>query len=104
MNLFSQSYTQCTGNISAAFQTINTKEHKALEKDFNTCDSIAAENDYKTFIMNLAGPFQGTVQYNSITNGKNTIDWVCRNMTKSADPYQNLVDFITQVCMIFCTA
>lgn len=87
---------ECTGNISAAFQTINTKEHKALEKDFNTCDSIAAENDYKTFIMNLAGPFQGTVQYNSITNGKNTIDWVCRNMTKSADPYQNLVDFITQ--------
>ena len=71
---------------------MSTKSRETLRKDFNTCTEIGTDNDMKTFISNLAGVFQGTAQYNRITEGVNEIGVICKNMTKTSDSYQNLVD------------
>ncbi|XP_070578228.1 thymus-specific serine protease-like [Ptychodera flava] len=90
--------TQCAANVKAAFKTVDQliqeKQFEKLRKDFISCDDITNPNDTATFISNLADLFMGVVQYNN-EMPKWTIEFVCENMTKPGNPYDNLVKLST---------
>lgn len=85
----------CASNIKQAFATLggcinDPSKRSQLAKDFMSCGSLDADEDAETFISNLAGIFDETVQYNNIIPGIN-IAAICEIMTNTTmDPVSNL--------------
>lgn len=71
----------CAQNIATAFveidRLIGTGQEglASLDRKFNTCKPLNASDDITTFVSNLAGIFQGTVQYN--LQESDTIETLC---------------------------
>lgn len=90
---------ECVANVQAAMASIDMQITtpaglKTVTTQFNTCNPVTTPEDTLTFVANLAGYFQGTVQYNAELPGAPTIDSVCTIMTASGaskDPVSALV-------------
>lgn len=70
---------------------VNSGQLKQLETDFKSCKSISNPLDQQVFAENLAGNFQGVVQYNKEVPGMDIED-LCEYMTSTSDPYQGLIN------------
>ena len=71
-------------------QMIHDKQLDQLAKDFVSCAPLDDDMDIVLFASNLAGDIQGVVQYNNEVPGAN-ISSVCKIMTQTNNPYQNLI-------------
>ena len=71
-------------------QYIASGQLDRLAEDFKSCGPIRDKMDIVTFVANLAGGIEGTVQYNNELPGLN-ISRICQMMTQSSDPYSNLI-------------
>lgn len=61
-----------------------------LEQDFKTCEPITTNLDYATFLSDLMGNVQGTVQYNTESSAA-TVSDICETMLAGSDPYQQFI-------------
>ena len=87
-------FFQCTESVNKAFQQVDgliaDRQFSKLKQDFNSCDDISNVNDTAMFVSNLAGTFEGVVQYNNQMFGLN-ISVLCSKMTRTGfSPYDNL--------------
>jgi serine protease 16 len=84
----------CMHSVQNAFakvdDLIKQKQLTKLASDFFSCGDISDPNDTILFVSNLAGNFEGMVQYNR-QGLPLDIGHVCKAMARSSDLYINLI-------------
>ena len=84
---------QCAMRIKEAFETLDMLldegKYEQVSHDFMSCYVVKEPRDVAVMVDNLAFIFMIVVQADNYIPGEN-ITYVCQEMSKAGDPYNNL--------------